>query len=233
MPQRIGQRPRGGLAGRIGGQLSTVDPGDDRQDVEQATATVRLEHRRKGLAHAKHGKEVRLEDAPGDVFAVGRQEPARLRDARVVDQQRHIRQPAATAACTSAGWLTSSRSACTPGRVTLEGFRAAAYTLRAPRASKARQKARPMPRLAPVTRTTSVFNLHEVLLEVGGNEVTADQRMETTTLPLARPPSTCARASLVDANGYTLSITGRMAPASTSPVISRSWLPSARMKRKR
>lgn len=40
-----------------------------------------------------------------------------------------------------------------------------------------------------------------------------------TTLPFARPVSTCAMASLVDSNGKTLSSTGRIAPLSMSGVI--------------
>jgi KAP family P-loop domain len=44
----------------------------------------------------------------------------------------------------------------------------------------------------------------------------------TTTLPLARPASTYAKASLVDSNGNTRSITGRIAPASMRRVISSS-----------
>ena len=44
----------------------------------------------------------------------------------------------------------------------------------------------------------------------------------TTTLPLARPASTYAKASLVASNGNTRSITGRIAPASMRRVISNS-----------
>ncbi len=59
--------------------------------------------------------------------------------------------------------------------------------------------------------------------------VRIDQARCTTTLPLARPDSTRASASLANANGNTLSRTGRMLPASISVAISRSCGPFARM----
>jgi hypothetical protein len=57
------------------------------------------------------------------------------------------------AASTSPGEVTSSRTGVTPGSATRDGSRTAAYTLRAPRASKAWANARPTPRLAPVIKT--------------------------------------------------------------------------------
>ena len=53
----------------------------------------------------------------------------------------------------------------------------------------------------------------------------------TTTLPLARPVSTYAMASLMDSNGKTRSTTGRMARDSMRGVICRNWSPLALMKR--
>ena len=53
--------------------------------------------------------------------------------------------------------------ALAPGRVTLAGSRAAAYTLCAPRASSSRVKARPSPRLAPVTSSTEFWMIMIVL----------------------------------------------------------------------
>src|SRR5690349_13410260 len=63
---------------------------------------------------------------------------------------------ARAAPATSSGLVTSSLIGTPPASVTLAGSRAAAYTLRAPRASASRANARPRPRLAPVIRTTAL-----------------------------------------------------------------------------
>ena len=53
--------------------------------------------------------------------------------------------------------VTSSRSGVTPGRSTVSGRRAAAYTL-APRSTSWAARCRPSPRLAPVTTATASFS---------------------------------------------------------------------------
>lgn len=88
--QRVGERPGGRLAGGVGGQLSAVHPGGDRQHIQQGTAPVVLQDGRKRLAHAQHGEEVGLEDAACDFFAVVIEKSPWPGDARVVDEQGHI-----------------------------------------------------------------------------------------------------------------------------------------------
>ena len=58
------------------------------------------------------------------------------------------------AASMSAGTVTSRRTAMAPLVSTLAGSRSPAYTLAAPASRRHSAKARPRPRLAPVTRAT-------------------------------------------------------------------------------
>ena len=65
---------------------------------------------------------------------------------------RSVTSPAASAAAATEAWsVMSSATGTAPGRVTEAGSRAPAYT-RAPRLISSAARARPKPRLAPVTR---------------------------------------------------------------------------------
>ena len=91
MAQRVGHRPSGRFAGRIGRQLTAVDPRRNRQHIEQRAATIGFEHGSEGLADVQYAKDVSLKDAACYGIAVLGQKSARLGNARVVDQQGHIR----------------------------------------------------------------------------------------------------------------------------------------------
>ena len=60
------------------------------------------------------------------------------------------------AAAMVSGFVTSRRTRSTPSSVMRSGFRAAAYTFRAPAASSSCANVKPIPRFAPVTNATEL-----------------------------------------------------------------------------
>src|SRR5215469_5827488 len=127
----------------------------------------------------------------------------------------------AAAAAISSGLVTSSRIASTPRCCLIaEGFLAPAYTLRAPRANSSRVNAKPIPRLAPVTRATVLLIFMEGSYGLDCKDKYDDHHilgeMKSDQLPLAASASYWLMSAL-------RAPASRARPSSLSPKARASW----------
>ncbi|MNI64295.1 hypothetical protein D3C73_1197280 [compost metagenome] len=89
--QAVRHGPGGRLAHRVQAQRLPVDPTGNRQHVQQRTTAIGGQHRRECLRHAQRTEQIDVQVALGGFDGVGVQKAAHVCNARVVDDERHVR----------------------------------------------------------------------------------------------------------------------------------------------